>query len=123
MNFWATWCPPCRKEMPDIQALYDEYNQNQDDVVFLGVANPRSEYNLNTRETDKEGITTFLEDNELNFPVVFDESGEIFSIYGISSLPTTFLIDKEGNIIGYAPGMLTKDIMKSVIEQALDTKD
>ncbi|WIV13748.1 cytochrome c biogenesis protein/redoxin [Proteiniborus sp. MB09-C3] len=123
LNFWATWCPPCRKEMPDIQALYDEYNQNQDDVVFLGVANPRSEYNLNTRETDKEGITTFLEDNELNFPVVFDESGEIFSIYGISSLPTTFLIDKEGNIIGYAPGMLTKDIMKSVIEQALDTKD
>lgn len=119
LNFWATWCPPCRKEMPDIQSLYNEYNQNQDDVVFLGVANPRNENNINTREVDKDGIIRFLEENKLDFPVVFDESGEIFSLYGISSLPTTFLINKDGNIVGYAPGMLTKDIMKSVIEQTL----
>lgn len=119
LNFWATWCPPCRKEMPDIQSLYNEYNQNQDDVIFLGVANPRSENNINTREVDKDGIIKFLEENELDFPVVFDESGEIFGLYGISSLPTTFLINKDGNIVGYAPGMLTKDIMKSVIEQTL----
>lgn len=119
LNFWATWCPPCRKEMPDIQSLYNEYNQNHDDVVFLGVANPRNENNMNTREVDKDGIIKFLEDNELDFPVVFDESGEIFNFYGISSLPTTFLINKDGNIVGYAPGMLTKDIMESVIEQTL----
>ncbi len=119
LNFWATWCPPCRKEMPDIQSLYNEYNQNQDDVIFLGVSNPRNENNINTREVDKDGIISFLKENELDFPVVFDESGEIFSLYGISSLPTTFLINKDGNIVGYAPGMLTKDIMKSVIEQTL----
>lgn len=119
LNFWATWCPPCRKEMPDIQSLYNEYNQNQDDVIFLGVSNPRNENNINTREVDKDGIIRFLEENKLDFPVVFDESGEIFSLYGISSLPTTFLINKDGNIVGYAPGMLTKDIMKSVIEQTL----
>jgi len=119
LNFWATWCPPCRKEMPDIQSLYNEYNQNHDDVIFLGVANPRNENNMNTREVDKDGIIKFLEDNELDFPVVFDESGEVFNFYGISSLPTTFLINKDGNIVGYAPGMLTKDIMESVIEQTL----
>jgi cytochrome c-type biogenesis protein len=121
LNFWATWCPPCQKEMPDIEALYNEYNQNQDDVIFLGISNPRSEENTNTRELEKEGVIEFLEKNNLTFPVVFDETGEIFNQYSISALPTTFMIDKEGNIYGYAPGMLTKDIMKNIIEQTLNS--
>ncbi|MFA9423267.1 MAG: cytochrome c biogenesis protein CcdA [Sedimentibacter sp.] len=119
LNFWATWCPPCQMEMPDIEALYIEYNENQDDVVFLGVANPRNEENTNTREVEKDEVIAFLEENEYTFPVVFDETGEIYAKYNISALPTTFLIDKQGNIQGYAPGMLTKDIMKSVIEETL----
>ena len=121
LNFWATWCPPCQKEMPDIEALYNEYNQNQDDVIFLGISNPRSEENTNTRELEKEGVIEFLEKNNLTFPVVFDETGEIFNQYSISALPTTFMTDKEGNIYGYAPGMLTKDIMKNIIEQTLNS--
>jgi len=121
LNFWATWCPPCRKEMPDIEAMYQEYNQNQEDVIFLGVANPKSEKNPNTREVEKEGVIEFLEENNLTFPVVFDETGEIFSQYGITALPTTFMIDKNGNIYGYAPGMLTKDMMKNIIQQTLDS--
>lgn len=120
LNFWATWCPPCRKEMPDIEALYKKYNFNQDDVVFLGVANPRNEKNVSTREIEKEGVIAFLEDNGYTFPVVFDETGEIFRQYNISSLPTTYLIDREGNIYGYAPGMLTKDIMESIIIETLN---
>ncbi|NLM13650.1 MAG: TlpA family protein disulfide reductase, partial [Epulopiscium sp.] len=121
LNFWATWCPPCQKEMPDIEAMYQEYNQNQEDVIFLGVANPKSEKNPNTREVEKEGVIEFLEENNLTFPVVFDETGEIFSQYGITALPTTFMIDKNGNIYGYAPGMLTKDMMKNIIQQTLDS--
>ncbi|HHW66596.1 MAG TPA: redoxin domain-containing protein [Epulopiscium sp.] len=123
LNFWATWCPPCRKEMPDIEALYQEYNQNQGDVIFLGVASPRSENNPNTREIDKEGVIEFLEENQLTFPVVFDESGEVFYQYGISALPTTFMINKDGNVYGYAPGMLTKEIMKNIINQTLESTD
>ncbi len=121
LNFWATWCPPCQKEMPDIEALYNEFNKNQGDVVFLGVASPRSEKNTNTRELEKDGVIAFLEENEYTFPVVFDETGEIYTKYNISALPTTFLIDKQGNIQGYAPGMLTKDIMKRVIEETLNS--
>ncbi len=121
LNFWATWCPPCKEEMPDIESLYKKYNNNNDEVIFLGVANPKTQYNRNTREVDKAGVIDFLENNNITFPVVFDETGDIFGEYNIQSLPTTFLIDKEGNIHGYAPGMLTKDIMENVITQTLES--
>lgn len=119
LNFWATWCPPCKEELPDIEALYNEHNLNQDEVVFLGITNPSSpEYPYN-QDSGKEDITAFIEDNGYTFPTLFDETGEVFGNYGISSFPTTFLIDKEGNIVGYAPGMMTKDFMVSAINEAL----
>lgn len=123
LNFWATWCPPCREEMPHIEELYSSYNLNEDEVVFLGVANPWSEAYPNTREGTKEEVIEFLEDNGYTFPVVFDETGEVFSDYMISSLPTTFMIDKEGNIYGYVPGMLTKSNMLSIINQTLEASE
>ena len=119
LNFWATWCPPCKMEMPDIEAIYKEYGLNKEQVIILGVANPKSDTFTNTRETDKKGVIKFLEDNKYTFPVVFDEDGKVYQAYSISALPTTFLIDKNNNVFGYAPGMLTKEIMENAIEQAL----
>jgi len=119
LNFWATWCPPCRKEMPDIEELYKEYNFNKDEVVFLGVANPSSKDYPNNQDVEKDDIISFLEENGYSFPTVFDESGEVLHNYNISAFPTTFMIDKEGNIYGYVPGMMTKDIMLNVIEETL----
>ncbi len=119
LNFWATWCPPCRKEMPDIEELYKEYNFNKDEVVFLGVANPFSKDYPNNQDVEKDDIISFLEENGYSFPTVFDESGEVLHNYNISAFPTTFMIDKEGNIYGYVPGMMTKDIMLNVIEETL----
>jgi len=121
LNFWATWCPPCQKEMPDIEELYNEYNKNQDDIIFLGVAYPKNENNTNTREVNKEGVIEFLEENEYTFPVVFDETGEVYSNYLISAFPTTFMINKEGNIYGYVPGMLTKDMMINIINETIES--
>jgi len=121
LNFWATWCPPCREEMPAIQELYEQYNHNQGEVIFLGVAEPKTEENAYTKEVDKAGVIAFLEENGYTFPIVFDETGEIYGKYNITSLPTTFLIDKNGNLFGYAPGMLTKDMMKSAIENTLSS--
>lgn len=117
LNFWATWCPPCREEMPHIEELYQEYNLNQDDVIFLGVANPKSEEYPNSQDGTKEEITTFLEENGYTFPTVFDESGKLLEAYYISAFPTTFMIDQDGNVAGYVPGMMTKEMMKSVISQ------
>lgn len=123
INFWATWCPPCKKEMPDIEALYKEYNENQDEVVFLGIVNPSSEAYPNNQDVKKEEIQVFLDDNEYTFPTLFDETGEILQNYNIAAFPTTFMIDKEGNVAGYVPGMMTKDIMTNVINQTLQATE
>ena len=116
LNFWATWCPPCRIEMPHIEELYKEYNLNKDDVIFLGVAQPGG------REQNIAGIKKFLNDQNHTFPVVFDETGDVFYNYHISSLPTTFMINEEGNIYGYVSGALSKDQMKSIIKQTKENK-
>ena len=119
LNFWATWCPPCREEMPDIEKLYQELGLNEMEVAFLGVSQPRTDSNSNTREVSKEEVIEFLEENEYTFPTVFDETGELYSSYYIQALPTTFLIDKEGNINGYYPGSMSENIMRTIIEDTI----
>lgn len=120
LNFWATWCPPCIKEMPDIEKIYSEYGENKEDVIILGVANPSSEEYPNNADESKDKIIEFLDDNGYTFPVVFDETGELLMEYYINAFPTTFLIDKDGNIAGYAAAMLPKDVMDSAIQQTLE---
>lgn len=123
LNFWATWCPPCKKEMPDIEDLYNSFNENKDDVIILGVANPKNEdYPYNSDE-EKEVIIDFLNENGYTFPTVFDETGELLSSYYIRAFPTTFMINKDGNIYGYVPGMLTKDMMKIIIQDTINSTD
>ena len=112
LNFWATWCPPCKQEMPYIEELYQEYGYNKEDVVILGIAAP----NLG-QESDIAHITNFLEENEYTFPVVMDEDGSMFQAYGLRSFPTTFMIDTNGNVFGYVPSALPKDTMINIIEQ------
>ena len=121
LNFWATWCNPCLIEMPHIEELYKEYGLNKEDVVILGVANPRSNEYPNNADEPKETIIDFLNQNGYTFPIVFDETGEISQQYFIRAFPTTFMINKEGKIYGYVPGSLTKDIMKSIIEDTLNS--
>ncbi|WP_297135240.1 cytochrome c biogenesis protein/redoxin [Terrisporobacter sp.] len=111
LNFWATWCPPCKSEMPHIEEIYKEYGKNNEDVVVIGVASP----NLG-KEVSKEEIIEFLEKNNYTFPVLFDESGMVMYQYGINSYPSTFIIDKEGYVTQYVPGALDKDTMKYLIE-------
>lgn len=112
LNFWATWCPPCRAEMPEIQEIYEEYGENSSDVIILGIASPEV-----GREGTAEDIAAFLSENNYTYPVVMDTDGIMSYYYGISAYPTTFMIDKDGNVYGYVPGQITKDIMKSIIEQ------
>lgn len=113
LNFWATWCPPCRAEMPDIQNLYEKYSGG-DDVVILGVAGPGS-----VDDKDLAGVTAFLEENGYTYPVAMDETGEVFGLYGVSALPTTFMIDRNGNVLGYVPGGMDQATMQSIIDQTL----
>lgn len=113
LNFWATWCGPCKAELPDIQKLYEKYSEEtEEEVVVLGVAGPK----MGNEKTEEE-IIEFLKENELTYPVLMDTDWTLFQGYGISSFPTTFMIDKEGNVFGYVPGQLSYDIMEDIIRQ------
>lgn len=113
LNFWATWCPPCRMEMPYIEEIYNDNNQNSKDVVIIGVAGP----NIG-KEGDEEYIIQFLEDGGYTFPVLFDDTGRTMAQYGIQALPSTFIIDKDGNVIEYVRGAIDKETMEFLIDDA-----
>ena len=119
LNFWATWCPPCKMEMPDIQKIYEKYEKQgeKSEVVVLSVVAPNTQ-----DEKDIDGIEAFLEENGYTYPVLMDDGGYTFGAYRISSLPTTFMIDKEGNVFGYVQGGLTQEAMESIIEQTITGK-
>ena len=99
--------------MPDIEALYKDYNENNHDVVIIGVASP----NLG-REGDQKYIEEFLKKEGHTFPVVFDHKGSLVYQYGINAFPSTFIIDKDGYVVKYVPGAMNKSTMKNLIESA-----
>ena len=115
LNFWATWCGPCKSEMPDVQALYEAYDENGGDLVVLGVANP------GIQDVSQDEVEQFLTDHGYTFPVLMDTTGQVFAWYGISAFPTTFMIDANGNVYGYVPGAMSASIMESVVRQTMDS--
>ena len=104
LNFFATWCGPCKMEIPDIEKLYTDNGGNAEDLVVLGVA---------------DEVKAFIDEQGITYPVLMDTSGTMFSGYRIMSFPTTFMIDKDGNLFGYVSGMLTSDMMSSIVEQTM----
>lgn len=118
LNFWATWCSPCRAEMPDIQKLYESAEtEGEDALVVLGVAAP----NLGNEKSEEE-IKAFLEENGYTYPVLMDTTGDVFMSYGVNAFPTTFMITREGEVFGYASGQLNEATMKSIVEQTMSGK-
>ena len=119
LNFFATWCGPCQREIPDIEAFYRERGQNQGDVVVLGVANPRTDDHPGNSDVPVDEVEAFIAEQGITYPVLMDTEGVLFGAYGISAFPTTFMIDKDGNVFGYVAGMLTADTMDSIVNQTL----
>lgn len=115
LNFFATWCPPCRQEIPDIEKLYEDNGFNKKDVVVVAVASPGQ-----GREQDEAGVKNFIQEMGIKYPVLMDTTGEVFGKYQVYSLPTTFLIDKESKIYGYVTGGITRDVMDKAVN---DTKN
>ncbi|MBI1743588.1 TlpA family protein disulfide reductase [Candidatus Acetothermia bacterium] len=94
VNFWATWCPPCRKEMPDLQAFYTKHS---DKIQLLGI-------NWG-EETDE--IKKFLAEFGVSYPNVIDQNGKMFVLYQLTGLPTSFFVDEAGVIRGVWLGLMT----------------
>ena len=115
LNFWATWCGPCKMEIPDIQALYETYGYNQEELVVLGVAAPEL-----GREGTAEEINAFLKEAEITYPVVMDQGGAVFAQYGIYAYPTTIMIDENGNVYGSVISALSYAWMEEIVRQTME---
>lgn len=105
LNFWATWCPPCVGEMPDIQRAYAKYG---DKIHFVIV-------NIDGTKPD---VTSFMENHAFSFPVVLDTNGSATSAYAVQAIPTSYIIDADGNIIDSHVGALSADDMESFVTSA-----
>ena len=102
LNFWATWCPPCKEEMPAMQQFY---NENSNEVEILAI-------NLDPQNN----VKTFVKDNELTFPILLDQDGATQQTYSIISIPTTFILDEKGLILKKHIGSMTYEQMKELSE-------
>lgn len=112
LNFWASWCGPCKAEMPHIQKVYEEYKDK--DVVILAV-------NLTPSEEDGiEGVNSFLEKNKYTFPVLYDKDGSVAKKYRVRGIPTTYIINKEGIIVSVATTTMNEEMIRQQIELGLE---
>jgi cytochrome c biogenesis protein CcdA/peroxiredoxin len=109
LNFWATWCAPCKVEMPEFEKAY-KVNGDQNFIV-LAVNNSES--------LDK--VTTFKQQMNLSFPMVMDEKGELQRQYGVVSYPSTYVLNKEGVIIAKQFGPMTGDQIDTLVTRALES--
>ena len=111
--FWATWCPDCLEELPDIEKLYKEYQlEKNENIIILGINTPNREV-----ETDVKGITSFMKKNNYTFPTLMDEDGKVFESYDIRTYPATYFIDRNGKISRCIKEIMHYDDMKKSIEK------
>ena len=108
LNFWASWCPPCKGEMPEFNDVYGQVGQ---DVTFVMVDLVDGQ-----RETKETGAQ-FVKDQGLSFPVYFDVTGDAATAYGITAIPTTVFIDRDGNIVTSSQGALDAAELQQGIER------
>ena len=117
LDFWATWCPPCRRGLPEFQKLSEEYEREQADVVFLAV-------NVLERcapDQRVDVVRRFMESQGLDLKVLIDRDGDVAEAWGIDAIPLTVVIGPEGEIVarlqGFKPGM--SESLRKEIDAAL----
>lgn len=102
LNFWATWCPPCRSEMPSMEVLYKRLNSKGLEILAVDSGE------------DAATVQQFIRENSHTFPVLLDSDNKVSSQYGIRAIPTTYIIDREGKIIGVVRGAIKWDEPKLI---------
>ena len=97
LNFWATWCPPCRAEMPSMETLYQRYKDRGLEILAVDL------------KEEKKTVSEFVDQNKLTFTILLDSTAEVGGIYGTEAIPTTYIVDRLGNIVARAVGGLGWD--------------
>lgn len=107
LNFWATWCPACREEMPDIEAVYQKYKDK--DAIIIGIDIMES----------KAEVLSFVQENGYSWPFVLDTTGEVANRYRVTALPTSFFLDGEGIIRTINIGAMSQQAMEGRLNSAM----
>jgi peroxiredoxin len=105
VNYWATWCPPCREELPELEIFYN--NHKDDDAVVIGVS---------MESIKPERLQKFVDKQFLSFPILISEPAARTELGGIPGLPTSFLIDPSGEVVARQVGPVTADDVEQFIE-------
>ena len=103
VNFWATWCPPCLEEIPDLVELYNA--RKTTDFVVIGIAMTSS----------RESVLSFAKQMEISYPIVMGDDKSAAQIGRIDALPTSYLYDPSGKLVSYQAGMVTREAIESYI--------
>ncbi len=108
INFWATWCYPCREEMDDLQAIHERYKDNG--VVVLGI---------NVRE--KEGVVReFINRFNITYSILLDEEGKVSDIYNVFGIPSSLFIDKNGVIRDIIMGQMNEEMIAEKVDKLIN---
>ena len=102
LNFWATWCPPCRTEMPSMEALYQRYKDQGLEILAVDLGE-----DINT-------VRRFIQNNGYTFPILMDANSRIGGIYGIEAIPTSYILDRQGRIVGRVVGSIYWDTPQAI---------
>ncbi len=109
VDFWATWCPPCRKGIPDLISLQNEY---KDKVAVIGISLDR--------DNTKASVPSFTDKMGINYPVVYFNDKVINDFGGVNAIPTTFIIDQDGNIVKKIVGLYPKSEYENKIKELIN---
>lgn len=111
LNFWASWCPPCRVEMPFMEDYYQSFKE-QDNVEILAV-------NMTSQERGQsEKVKEFVEEHNLTFPILLDKEGDVLDLYKVMVYPTTFIISTEGTITDIVQTSLDDHYLKELVDNS-----
>jgi thiol-disulfide isomerase/thioredoxin len=106
VNYWATWCPPCIEEMPELQSFHDEYEKR--DAMVIGI---------NTELVGKNQLLGFLDDYFITYPVYTSPPIQESALGAIPGLPTTFLVSPQGNVVARQVGGVTREMIENFIQK------
>jgi len=114
LNVWATWCGPCREEMPSMETLYEQF-KNRKDFVMLAVSQD---------ERGKDAVLPYVQKHGYHFTVLLDPENKVGETYDVSGVPETFIINREGRIVAHHMGAFdwSRPDVKEALEDLLDAK-